>query len=61
MFGMLTSLIKSSAAVVTVPVAIAADIVTLGGVFTDREEPYTAEAVSDFVKNVQALGKPEKK
>ncbi|MDF2435459.1 MAG: hypothetical protein JWP44_5090 [Mucilaginibacter sp.] len=60
MFKFLESAVKAAAAVVTVPVSVAADIVTLGGSLTDREEPYTTEAVSDFVKNVSDLGKPSK-
>ena len=44
MFGMLTSLAKAATAVVTVPVAVVADVVTLGGSLTDKRKPYTAEA-----------------
>ena len=53
MFGMLESLTKAALGVVTVPVAVVADVVTLGGVLTDKSEPYTAEAVSDVVKNLK--------
>ena len=53
MFGMLESLTKAALGVVTVPVAVVADVVTLGGVLTDKPEPYTAEAVSDVVKNLK--------
>ncbi|MEG0991351.1 MAG: hypothetical protein RSN88_10860 [Gordonibacter sp.] len=59
MFGMLTSLAKAATAVVTVPVAVAADVVTLGGSLTDKHKPYTAEAVEDFVDNLKDASKPD--
>ena len=59
MFGMLESLTKASLGVVTVPVAVVADVVTLGGVLTDKSEPYTAEAVSDVVKNLKNAANPD--
>lgn len=59
MFGMLESLTKAALGVVTVPVAVVADVVTLGGVLTDKSEPYTAEAVSDVVKNLKNAANPD--
>ena len=47
-------------AVVTVPVAAVADVVTLGGTLSDKNEPYTAKAVSDMVKNLQNATDPKK-
>lgn len=61
MFGMLESLAKAAAAVVTVPVAVAADIVTMGGHLTDKDKPYTADAVSDLVDNLKDATRPERK
>ena len=61
MFGMIESLAKAAAAVVTVPVAVVADVVTLGGALTDKDQPYTAEAVEDFVDNLKDATKPERK
>ncbi len=53
MFGMLGSLVKAAVGVVVVtPVALVADVVTLGGSMTDTKEPYTASALRDVVKNV---------
>lgn len=52
------SLAKAALAVVTVPVGAVADIVTMGGVLTDRDKPYTSEAVSDFVQNLKDATKP---
>lgn len=40
------------------PIAVVADIVTLGGSLTDRDKPYTAEAVSDVLKNLKDATKP---
>ena len=59
MFGMLESLTKAALGVVTVPLAVVADVVTLGGVLTDKPEPYTAEAVSDVVKNLKNAANPD--
>jgi hypothetical protein len=54
MFGMLGSLTKAVVgAVVETPIAVVADVVTLGGSLTDKDVPYTATAVSKVVKNVQ--------
>lgn len=61
MFGMLESLTKAALAVVTVPVAVAADVVTLGGSLTDRADPYTKEAVGDLVDNLKNATDPERK
>lgn len=58
MFGILESLAKAAASVVTVPVAIAADVVTLGGSLTDKKKPYTAEAVGDLVDNLKDATRP---
>ena len=61
MFGMIESLAKAAAAVVTVPVAVVADVVTLGGALTDKDKPYTAEAVEDFVDNLKDAASPDKR
>lgn len=58
MFGFLESTVKAAASVVSVPVAVAADVVTLGGSLTDKEHPYTAEACSDLVQNVKDMTRP---
>ena len=61
MFGMIESLAKAAAAVVTVPVAVVADVVTLGGALTDKDQPYTADAVGDLVDNLKDATKPERR
>ena len=54
MFDMLTNLTKAVVgAVVQTPVAVVADVVTLGGALTDKPQPYTAEAVSNVVNNLE--------
>jgi hypothetical protein len=60
MFGMLKSTLKAAAAVVDVPVAAAADIMTLGGALEDREKSHTAEAAERFVQNVKDIADPDK-
>ena len=60
MFGILESLAKAAVSVVRIPVGIAADAVTLGGVLTDKERPYTADAVSDLVRNLENAAKPRR-
>ena len=61
MFGFIESLAKAATAVVTVPVAVVADVVTLGGALTDKDKPYTAEAVSDLVDNLKDATRPNDK
>lgn len=60
MFGMLESLAKAATAVVTVPLSLAADVVTLGGACTDKDRPYTADALSDMVQNLKDAAAPRK-
>lgn len=59
MFSMLSDLAKAAAGVVTIPVALVADVITMGGAMTDKDEPYTATAVSDVVKNLENATKPD--
>ena len=59
MFDMLESLAKAACAVVTVPVSVVADVVTMGGALTDKEKPYTAEAIGDLVDNLKDASRPK--
>jgi len=59
MFGLLESLAKAAVGVVTLPVAAVADVITLGGALSDKDEPYTASAASDIVKNLTNAVKPD--
>lgn len=58
MFGILESVAKAAIGVVTLPVSVAADVITLGGALTDKEQPYTAKSVSDVVKNLEKAVDP---
>ena len=54
MFSMLGNLTKAVVGdVIETPVAIVADVVTLGGSLTDRDKPYTAESVEKVVDHLQ--------
>ena len=60
MFGILGDLTKAVVGVVVeTPIAIAADVLTLGGSITDKNEPYTATALKGVMKNVENATKPE--
>ena len=51
MFG---SLLKAVVGVVIeTPLAIATDIITMGGAITEKDEPYTVTALKKVVKNVE--------
>ena len=56
---MFESLLKAALAVVTIPVALVADAVTLGGVTEGKSRTYTGEAVSDAVQNLRDATEPE--
>ena len=60
MFRLIEGLAKAAAGVITIPVAVAADAVTLGGSLTDKDKPYTAKAVSDVVANLANATRPQK-
>ncbi len=44
-------------AVIETPIAVVADIATLGGSLTDSNESYTAKAVGKVIENVQEITK----
>lgn len=56
---MLTSLTKAAVAVVATPVAMVADIVTLGGTLTDRKESYTEEMLDNVKDNLDEALDPK--
>lgn len=58
MFGFFESTLKAAASVVSIPVSVAADVVTLGGALTDKDQPYTADACADLVQNVKGMTDP---
>lgn len=59
MFGILESLAKAAVGVVTTPVALVADVITMGGALTDKDKPYTAEALEDVYDNLKNATKPK--
>lgn len=59
MFGMFEDLAKAALSVVTVPVSVVADVVTLGGALTDKDESYTLEALSDLLDNLKNATTPK--
>ena len=60
MFGFIGNIAKAAVGVVVqTPLAVVADVVTLGGTLTDKKVPYTATAVSNVVKNVENAVKPK--
>ena len=61
MFGILKSAVKAASSVIDVPVSLAADAVTLGGVLNDKDESYTSDAIGRFVQNVSDIADPEGK
>ena len=53
MFDVLSNLVKATIGVVVkTPVALVADVVTLGGSLNDKEQPYTATAVEKVIENL---------
>jgi len=59
MFGILGDLTKALVGVVVeTPIAIVADALTLGGLITDKDKPYTATALKGVMKNVENATKP---
>jgi hypothetical protein len=60
MFGMLENLVKATVGVVVqTPIALIADVITLGGAIVDKDEPYTATALKNVMKNVGDAVKPD--
>ena len=54
MFDILGKLVKAAVGLaVETPVAVVADVVTLGGSLTDQDKPYTAKALEKVMQNVE--------
>ena len=54
MFGILEDLTKAVVGIVVeTPIAIVADVVTMGGVLTDKDESYTTTAIKGVMRNVE--------
>lgn len=50
MFGNLLKAVVG--VVVETPVAVVADVITMGGACTDQDKPYTAQALEKVMENV---------
>lgn len=50
MFGNLLKAVVGVA--IETPLAVLADVATLGGALTDKEKPYTAESLEKVYKNI---------
>jgi hypothetical protein len=57
MFGIIESLAQAAVSVAKLPIDVAADVVTMGGVMTDKDKPYTAEGLEDLMRNLKAAVK----
>lgn len=55
---MFKSLVKAVVGVVTLPVDIVADCITLGGAMTDKKAPYTYEKCKKIVDNIELATRP---
>ena len=54
MFGMLGDLAKATVGlVIETPIAVVADVVTMGGALTDKDQPYAATALEKVMENVE--------
>ncbi|PTM86661.1 hypothetical protein [Mycoplana dimorpha] len=51
MLGFIGKLVETTVDVVTLPVALAADVVTMGGALNDRARPYTVDKAGRIIKN----------
>jgi hypothetical protein len=60
MLKILGDLTKASVgAVIETPLAVVADVITLGGSMNDKDEPYTVAAVKKVIENVASATDPE--
>jgi len=54
MFNILGNLTKTVVGIVIeTPVSVVADVVTMGGILTDKDKPYTATTLKKVVKNIE--------
>ena len=53
MFGKLLEAVVKTA---VLPVSVVADVVTVGGAITDKDEPYTVTAIKDIAEDIDEIG-----
>jgi hypothetical protein len=49
---MFSNLLKAAVGIVTTPVTLVADVITLGGALTDKEVPYTYSQCETIIDNL---------
>ena len=59
MFDIFKNLTKAALGAAFSPVSIAADMVTLGGVLSDRDEPYTVSSMRAVMRNIELAVNPD--
>ena len=59
MFKMFENLTKAVVGAVFSPVSMAADLITLGGVLVDRDEPYTVSSLRQVMRNMDLAFDPD--
>jgi hypothetical protein len=57
---MLGSLLKAAVGVVTLPVDLVADVLTVGGVTTDKPRTYTGDKCRKIMRNLAEATAPER-
>lgn len=50
--GLFGKILKTTINIATAPIAVAADVVTMGGILTDKKKTYTETQVKEIAKNV---------
>jgi hypothetical protein len=60
MFGVLESLAKATVAVAVTPIAVVADVVTLGGELVDKRTSFTGDALNAAAENIGKAIDPRK-
>jgi len=56
---MFKSLAKAVIGTVLLPVDMVTDVVTLGGLYTNKDKTYTTNRLTDIVDNLKDVTKPE--
>ena len=51
--GLFGTLLRTTIHVVTLPVDVVKDVATMGGVLTDKDEPYTAEKARKIKRDTE--------
>lgn len=55
MFNLIEDLAKAASAVVAVPAAVVADVLTVGGTLADQEKPFTAQALGTLSEDIDKV------